>query len=189
MKKGRNLGILLVFIASIFFSSCSGISGNQTKTNASTSDQNSANAANNTAGTVINNSTKKDYINVKYLFRVSYPKEWADAVESETQDGALLYYVGDNDVRVFADKADKGYIDNQKDQAEAEDKKVNNITSNDGVKGIIITGDNNGKKLTHIIYVNNGTHFDFYALVKGDFDRQNSNNFLDIAKSIKLLSK
>lgn len=151
--------------------------------------QGNAAVSNNTAGIQSdNNSITNTYINVKYFFRISYPKAWTEIVESETQDGALLYYKDDNDVRAFADKVQGAYIEAQKEQAKAEGKNVSEIVSNDGLKGILITGNEKGKKLTHVIYVSNGTHYDFYASVKDDFYNKNGNTFIEIGKSIKLLS-
>lgn len=152
---------------------------------------NSINAvANNSAGTKSKNNTgKRDYINIKYLFRVRYPAQWGEAIESETQDGALLYYKDGNDVRVFADKAEKGYLENQKVQSEDEGKEADSFTSDDGLKGIIITGSSKGKKLMHVIYVSNSTHYDFYALVTEKFNKDNENVFKEISKSIKTLSR
>lgn len=185
MEINKKWQILIIIITVFLLSGCGSISNNSNLTNTSNKVSNNANKTGSTD--VKNNSDKKDYINVKYLFRVRYPGNWAEAIESETQDGALLYYKDDNDVRVFADKAEDGYIESQRQQAETEDKKVSSFTSNEGLTGILITGESKGKKLMHVIYVSKGTHYDFYALVSQDFNKNNENNFSEIAKSIKLL--
>lgn len=180
------MAVLLVMVS---FSGCSDMSGNNVAANISISNKNNINAVNNSSASQNgNNLSKRDYINSKYLFRVSYPKEWGEAVESETQDGALLYYKNDNDVRIFADKAGNGYLESQRVQAENEDEKVSSVTSNDGLKGIIITGSSKDKKLMHVVFVYNGNHYDFYALATEKFYKDNESYFIEIAKSLKTLS-
>ena len=135
-----------------------------------------------------NISAKNVYINARFAYRIEYPREWKDIVESQTQDGALIYNKDDNDIRTFSEKAQDGYIDLEREKYKAEGKKVDNFSTDDGVKGIIITGDEDNKKLTHVIVLQNGNHYDFYALVKPDFYKNNENNILTMAKSIKVLN-
>lgn len=190
MKKFKVFGILILLIFSMFFIGCNSNLKNQSNSGVTANVQGKA-VNSNTTSTLKNDNTTtiNTYINVKYFYRISYPKEWADIVESETEDGALLYYKDDNDVRTYADKAEDGYVDSQSEQAKTEGKKVSEIVSDDGLKGILITGDEKGKKLTHAIYFSNGTHYDFYASVKEDFNSANEKRFLQVAKSMKLLNQ
>lgn len=146
------------------------------------------NNQNKVSGNTGNTSEKNVYINARFAYRIEYPKAWTDIVESETQDGALIYYKDDNDIRTFGEKAEAGYIDLEKEKYKSEGKKIDDFSTDDGVKGIIITGDEGKKKLTHVIVLQNGNHYDFYALVKPDFYKNNGNNIMAMAKSIRILN-
>lgn len=128
------------------------------------------------------------YINARFAYRIEYPKGWTDIEESQTQDGALIYHKDDNDIRTFCEKAQDGYITLERKKYKSEGKNVEDFYTADGVRGIIVTGDEENKKLTHVIVLQNGNHYDFYALVKPDFYKNNENNILAMAKSIKILS-
>lgn len=148
----------------------------------------SNNAENKTNKDIVNTSAKNVYINAKFAYRIKYPKQWTDIIESETQDGALIYYKDGNDIRTFCEKAPDGYIDFEREEYKQEGKKIEDFSTEDGTKGIIVTGDENKKKLTHAIIFQNGKHYDFYALVNPDFYKDNENNILGMAKSIKILN-
>lgn len=131
--------------------------------------------------------SKKTYINARFAYTIEYPKEWTGIIESETQDGALIYYKDGNDVRTFCEKVSNGYLDLEREQYMSEGKKVEDFYTDDGVKGIIVTGDDEKKKLMHIIVVQKGNHYDVYGLVKPDFYKNNDKNIVAMAKSIKIL--
>lgn len=136
----------------------------------------------------VSSNSKNVYINAKFAYRIEYPNEWINIIESETQDGALIYYKDGNDVRTFCGKAPDGYIDLEREQYKDDGKKVEDFSTDDGVKGIIVTGDYNKKKLMHITVTLKGNHYDVYALVSSDFYKNNQSNIEAMGKSIKVLN-
>lgn len=197
MNSKKTIGII-IFLLLILFSllGCNKKNTdnkvNEQKPLASVSVNDAANTENNTnqnSNTNLSNtSAKKVYINAKFAYTIEYPKEWTGIVESQTQDGALMYYKDDNDIRTFCEKTQDGYIALERNKYKSDGKKVEDFSTDDGIKGIIVTGDEENKKLTHVIVVQNGNHYDFYALVKPDFYKNNENNILAMAKSIKILN-
>jgi guanyl-specific ribonuclease Sa len=161
----------------------------QQKTMKSVSVNDTVSTTKQTANNSVNTSAKNVYINARFAYRIEYPKQWNNIVESETQDGALIYYKDDNDIRTFGEKAQDGYMDLEKEKYKSEGKKIDDFSTDDGVKGIIVTGDENNKKLTHVMVFQNGNHYDFYALVKPDFYKNNESTIMTMAKSIKILNK
>ncbi|AJA46312.1 hypothetical protein CPAST_c02120 [Clostridium pasteurianum DSM 525 = ATCC 6013] len=135
-----------------------------------------------------NVSSKNAYINARFAYRIEYPKEWTGIIESETQDGALIYYKDGNDIRTFCEKAPDGYIDSEREQYISEGKKVEDFYTEDGVKGIVVTGNDGERKFMHVIVIQKGNHYDVYGLVKPDFYKNNENNIISMAKSIKILN-
>lgn len=196
LSSKRTIGIIIFLLIILFTLLACDKNSNKTqeeKTLESVSINDTAaignNAENKANKDIVNTSAKNVYINAKFAYRIEYPKQWNNIVESETQDGALIYYKDDNDIRTFGEKAQDGYMDLEKEKYKSEGKKIDDFSTDDGVKGIIVTGDENNKKLTHVMVFQNGNHYDFYALVKPDFYKNNESIIMTMAKSIKILNK
>lgn len=193
MNSKKTMGIIIFLLLILF--GLLGCNNNKTsklqqqKTMKSVSVNDTVSTTKQTANNSVNTSAKNVYINARFAYRIEYPKQWNNIVESETQDGALIYYKDDNDIRTFGEKAQDGYMDLEKEKYKSEGKKIDDFSTDDGVKGIIVTGDENNKKLTHVMVFQNGNHYDFYALVKPDFYKNNESIIMTMAKSIKILNK
>ncbi|MDP4145575.1 MAG: hypothetical protein Q8936_14005 [Bacillota bacterium] len=185
MKK-KNVSLLLLVLCILFFSGCTKVQDTNTSKPSSNNIESAA------ADDRLQGDSSEDklhsYINAKYTFKTSFPSDWADVLESENGDGAILYDKDGNDVRVFADKVQGNYEQDLKDKTREAGGVYKQFVTNSGEKGVWLLSDSDGKKCLRVVVVKNNIHYDFYALVSKDFYDGNLKKLTNIAKSIVVLS-